>query len=142
MIINIPTAEIKSTFEQLGAQQVVVHQDKDKTMFVSMFPIRGKQTGIIMIVSELGTQLFCKLFSTFEQAFNKPETPFYEVIAKLNSNLVVGFLQIQEQDDDHRLVYHSNHVADPDALLANRSFRNFISFSVDMVGIVADELAK
>jgi hypothetical protein len=59
----------------------------------------------------------------------------------LNAKLVIGFLQVQEQDGDYRLVYHSNHVADPDALLANRSFRNFISFSVDMVGIVSEELA-
>jgi hypothetical protein len=141
MMINIPTQEIKSTLEQLGAQQVAVHQESDKTMFVAMFTIQGAQTGVILIVSELGTQLFCKLFSTFEQAFNKPETPFYEVIDKLNAKLVIGFLQVQEQDGDYRLVYHSNHVADPDALLANRSFRNFISFSVDMVGVVANELA-
>jgi hypothetical protein len=139
--MNIPTAEIKSVFEQLGAQQVAVHQEGDKTMFVAMYTIRGMQTGVIMIVTELGTQLFCKLFSTFEQAFNKPETPFYEVIDRMNSKLVIGFLQTQEQDGEYRLVYHSNHVADPDALLANRSFRNFISFSVDMIGIVAEELA-
>jgi hypothetical protein len=141
MMINIPTQEIKSTLEQLGAQQVAVHQEADKTMFVAMFTIQGAQTGVILIVSELGTQLFCKLFSTFEQAFNKPETPFYEVIDKLNEKLVIGFLQVQEQEGDYRLVYHSNHVADPEALLANRSFRNFISFSVDMVGVVANELA-
>jgi hypothetical protein len=141
MMINIPTQEIKSTLEQLGAQQVAVHQESDKTMFVAMFTIQGAQTGVILIVSELGTQLFCKLFSTFEQAFNKPETPFYEVIDKLNAKLVIGFLQVQEQEGDYRLVYHSNHVADPDALLTNRSFRNFISFSVDMVGVVANELA-
>lgn len=141
MMINIPIAEIKSTFEQLGAKQVAVHQEADKTMFVVMFTIREEETGVIMIVSELGTQLFCKLFSTFEQAFNKPETPFYEVIDRLNAKLVIGFLQIQEQEDDYRLVYHSNYVADPDALLANRSFRNFISFSVDMIGIVANEMA-
>lgn len=139
-MINIPTEDIKSTFEQLGAKQVAVHQEGDNTMFVAMFEIRGEETGVIMIVSEIGTQLFCKLFSTFEQAFKKPETPFYEVIGRLNEQLVIGFLQFQEEEGDYRLVYHSNHVADPEALLANRSFRNFISFSVDMVGVVADQL--
>jgi hypothetical protein len=63
------------------------------------------------------------------------------VIERLNAKLVIGFLQTQEQEGDYRLVYHSNYVADPDALLANRSFRNFISFSVDMIGIVANEMA-
>jgi hypothetical protein len=139
-MINIPTQEIKATFEQLGAQQVAVHQEGDNTMFVAMFTIGGEETGVIMIVSELGTQLFCKFFSTFEQVFKKPETPFYEVIGRLNAQLVIGFLQFQEEEGDYRLVYHSNYVADPDALLANRSFRNFISFSVDMVGLVDDQL--
>lgn len=142
MMINIPIPEIKSTLEQLGALEVAVHQESDKTMFVAMFSIRGERTGIIMVVTELGTQLFCKLFSTFDQAFYKPETAFYEVITKLNDKLVVGFLQVQQEGEDYKLVYHSNHVADPDALLANRSFRNYISFSIDMVGIVANEMVK
>jgi hypothetical protein len=139
-MIDIPIADIKSTFEELGAVQVAVHQEADTTMFIAMCTINGEETGVMMVATELGGQLFCKLFSTFEQAFNKPETALYEVIDRMNAKMVIGFLQMQEEAGQYRMVYHSNHVADPRALLANQGFRNFISFSLDMVAIVALEL--
>jgi hypothetical protein len=55
--------------------------------------------------------------------------------------LVIGHVQLKKEGEDYRIVYRSNHVGDPQALLANRSFRNFISFSLDMVGAVAHDIS-
>jgi hypothetical protein len=102
---------------------------------------RGGANRRFLIASKLGTQLFCQFFSTFEQLFDKPGVDFYEVLDKQNTRLVIGHVQLKKEGEDYRIVYRSNHVGDPQALLANRSFRNFISFSLDMVGAVAHDIS-
>ena len=137
----IPVSEIKKTLTELGALEVTVQQEANNVMFLSIFSIGGERTGVFLIASELGTQLFCQFFSTFEQVFDKPGVDFYEVLDKLNTRLVIGHVQVKKQGEDYMVTYRSNHVGDPDALLANRSFRNFISFSLDMVGAVANDIS-
>ena len=139
--MTIPVSDIKKTLMDLGALEVTVQEEAKTTMFLSIFSIGGERTGVFLIASELGTQLFCQFFSTFEQWFDKPGVDFYEVLDKLNTRLVIGHVQVKKEGDDYRIVYRSNHVGDPEALLANRSFRNFISFSVDMVGAVANDIS-
>jgi len=140
-MIPLPLSEIRQCLESIGALEVTVKEDKDMVMILSMFTIRHKPTGIFLMVSEVGGQALFQLFTTFDQAFEKPGADFYEVLDKLNTKLALGHVQVREQEGDWRITYRSNFVGDPDALFANHCFRNYISFSVDMVGGIDKEMA-
>jgi len=140
-MIQLPLPEIRQCLESIGALQVTVQEDKDTVMILSLFNIRHKPTGIFLTVSEVGGQALFQLFTTFDQAFEKPGADFYEVLDKLNTKLALGHVQVREQEGDWRITYRSNFVGDPDALFANHCFRNYISFSVDMVGGIDKEMA-
>ncbi|MBM3441166.1 MAG: hypothetical protein FJX89_00550 [Bacteroidetes bacterium] len=138
-MIPLPLPEIKQCFEAIGAINITVQEQKDSVVLLSVFKIRNKPTRVLLIISEVGGQALFQLFATYEEAYEKPGIDFYEVLDNLNTKLVLGHVQVRKQANDWRVTYRSNFVGEPERLFTNHCFRNFISFSVDMVGAIEKE---
>lgn len=132
--------EIKAIIDNSGAKDISFMNDDE--MFIFKIDIQDDARTIMLFVNESNQMVVVNLIFTFKQGYEKPGLDFYEIIEKLNNNLIIGNLHFLEENSIKYISYKSTYVGDANNFSGNNSFENFLSVSYDMIGMNIDSLAR
>ena len=111
--------------------------DQQATLIFSR-TLSEKTYNIGLFYTQQDDLIIFQLYHRLENAYNKPETDFYEVINDLNSKSVLGNLLFVQENDDYYLAYKSNYFMPLESLTSNRyqDFSLFLKTSFEVLGIL------
>lgn len=132
---------IKIILSETDAQEIKEVKENDFQAFSFIQIIEGKKEEFVIIFATEDDQMvIMNLYWHHNQFYKDLGLDFYTIINKLNTNIILGNIQISEENSFHKLVFKSSYVGDCEDFQANKSFLYFLKVSFDMVGMVKDQL--
>lgn len=132
--------EIKMVISKIGGKEIIDASITDQNTVLFNVMLADKQTNFLLILNESEKIAIINLVYTFKQGYQNPGLDFYEILENSNRNLIMGYLNLLEDNGVKRISYKSTYAGDLTNFLGNNSFENFLLVSIDMVGISIDTL--
>ena len=132
--------EIKMVISKIGGKEMIDASITDQNTVLFNVILADKQTNFLLILNELEKIAIINLVYTFKQGYQNLGLDFYEILENSNRNLIMGYLNLLEDNGVKRISYKSTYAGDLTNFLGNNSFENFLLVSIDMVGISIDTL--
>ncbi len=96
----------------------------------------GEQTfPINLLYQTLEDILVVRLVCTYLIPFREPGKDFYQILEKLSSICILGYLSFAKEDDQFYITYNSQYVSKTDSFTKNDSFKTHLKVSFDMIGM-------
>ena len=102
--------------------------------------LNNRLFNLMIILGEMEDNVVLQIFSTLPGRYNEPDVKFYRILEKLNLNCIMGHIFFTKEKDDYLICYKSNFICDIKNFSANTSLFNFLSVSIDMIGVFDNEL--
>jgi hypothetical protein len=132
--------EIKMVISKIGGKEIIDASITDENTVLFNVMLADKQTNFLLILNESEKIAIINLVYTFKQGYQNLGLDFYEILENSNRNLIMGYLNLLEDNGVKRISYKSTYAGDLTNFLGNNSFENFLLVSIDMVGISIDTL--
>ena len=132
--------EIKMVISKIGGKEIIDASITDQNTVLFNVMLADKQTNFLLILNESEKIAIINLVYTFKQGYQNLGLDFYEILENSNRNLIMGYLNLLEDNGVKRISYKSTYAGDLTNFLGNNSFENFLLVSIDMVGISIDTL--
>jgi len=81
-----------------------------------------------------------RLICTYLIPFKEPGKDFYQIIEKLSSICLLGYLSFAEEDSQFFISYNSQYVSKAETFSTNDSLETHLKISFDMIGMNYHEL--
>lgn len=96
----------------------------------------GEQTfPINLLYQTLEDILVVRLICTYLIPFKEPGKDFYQIIEKLSSICIVGYLSFSEENGQFFISYNSQYVSKFENFSQNNSLETHLKVSFDMIGM-------
>ena len=96
----------------------------------------GEQTfPINLLYQTLEDILVVRLVCTYLIPFREPGKDFYQILEKLSSICILGYLSFSEENEQFYITYNSQYVSKTDSFTKNDSFKTHLKVSFDMIGM-------
>jgi hypothetical protein len=132
--------EIKMVISKIGGKEIIDASITEENTVLFSVMLADKQTNFLLILNESEKIAIINLVYTFKQGYQNLGLDFYEILENSNRNLIMGYLNLLEDNGVKRISYKSTYAGDLTNFLGNNSFENFLLVSIDMVGISIDTL--
>lgn len=136
---NYKTFIIQS-IQSIGGKQVSEQKIDDQASISFTIDLNNKKFNILMILGEVEDIAILQIFTTLPASYQEPDVGFYRILEKLNSNCIMGHIFFTKENDNYFISYKSNYICDVENFSANTSFVNFLTASIDMIGVFDNEL--
>jgi hypothetical protein len=132
--------EIKMVISKIGGKEIKDASITDENMVLFSTMLKDNDMNFLLILNESEKIAIINLVYTFKQGYQNLGLDFYEILENSNRNLIMGYLNLLEDNGVKRISYKSTYAGDLTNFLGNNSFENFLLVSIDMVGISIDTL--
>lgn len=128
--------QIGAVLSSLGITEY--NHDKQDEQDLMVFSHKGssKEYSYLLLFNLDEDKVLVNLFMTFPNLYQEPDLEFYQLLESLSDNCILGYLHFMPEEEHLRINYRSNYIGDAEDFLGNKSFRNFLSASMDMVEIM------
>lgn len=109
----------------IPGENVIVFKKK---MDEQTFPIN-------LLYETLEDILVVRLICTYLIPFKEPGKDFYQIIEKLSSICIVGYLSFSEENGQFFISYNSQYVSKSENFSQNNSLETHLKVSFDMIGM-------
>ena len=93
-----------------------------------------------LIYQTLDDILIIRLICTYLIPFKEPGKDFYQILEKLSSMCLLGYLSFAEENSQFFISYNSQYVSKTETFYANDSLETHLKVSFDMVGMNYHEI--
>ena len=93
-----------------------------------------------LIYQTLDDILIIRLICTYLIPFKEPGKDFYQILEKLSSMCLLGYLSFTEENSQFFISYNSQYVSKTETFYANDSLETHLKVSFDMVGMNYHEI--
>jgi hypothetical protein len=93
-----------------------------------------------LIYQTLDDILIIRLICTYLIPFKEPGKDFYQILEKLSSMCLLGYLSFAEENSQFFISYNSQYVSKTDTFYTNDSLETHLKVSFDMVGMIYHEI--
>jgi hypothetical protein len=128
--------QINQVLESVSVSNIQLVEQGDVSYFTFNKDCGDKPHAFILLFNKQSSKVVCSLFMNYPAKLTKPGLELYEILSKVSSQLILGYCNVLEENNEYFISYRSTYIADGDNFTANKSFEYFMSTSFDMVGIV------
>ena len=101
----------------------------------------GEQTfPINLLYQTLEDILVVRLVCTYLIPFREPRKDFYQILEKLSSICILGYLSFSEENEQFFITYNSQFVSKTEIFNQNDSLETHLKVSFDMIGMNYHEI--
>jgi hypothetical protein len=93
-----------------------------------------------LIYQTLDDIFIIRLICTYLIPFKEPGKDFYQILEKLSSMCLLGYLSFAEENSQFFISYNSQYVSKTETFYANDSLETHLKVSFDMVGMNYHEI--
>jgi hypothetical protein len=93
-----------------------------------------------LIYQTLDDILIIRLICTYLIPFKDPGKDFYQILEKLSSMCLLGYLSFAEENSQFFISYNSQYVSKTETLYAHDSLETHLKVSFDMIGMIYHEI--
>ena len=93
-----------------------------------------------LIYQTLDEIIVMRLICTYLIPFKEPGKDFYQILEKLSSICLLGYLSFAEEDSQFFISYNSQYVSNAETFSTNDSLETHLKISFDMIGMNYHEL--
>jgi hypothetical protein len=130
-------------YEQLKKFEITDYNDQiipDENVIVFKKEIDDQIFLVNLIYQTLDDILIIRLICTYLIPFKEPGKDFYQILEKLSSMCLLGYLSFAEENSQFFISYNSQYVSKTETFYANDSLETHLKVSFDMVGMNYHEI--
>lgn len=131
--------QIIQLLEKVGGKGASIVQDAEETIFTFNKTISNREYTFLLICVKEESMIVVNLIHAYNSLYENMEADFYEVINKLNSTCIHGYLGFLKEEKT-QIAYKSSYIGDAGNLEGNKSFEYFFQVSFDMVDYFHSQL--
>lgn len=135
-MINGLVNQISAVLNSLGITEINHEKQDEQDLIVFTHEGSAKEYSYLLLFNLDEDKVLVNLFMTFPNLYQEPDLEFYQLLESLSDNCILGYLHFMPEEEHLRINYRSNYIGDAEDFLGNKSFRNFLSASMDMVEIM------
>ncbi len=129
--------------EQLKRLEITDYNDKvipGENVIVFKKEIDDQIFHVNLIYQTLDDVFVLRLICTYLIPFKEPGKDFYQILEKLSSMCLLGYLSFAEENSQFFISYNSQYVSKTETFYTNDSFETHLKVSFDMVGMNYHEI--
>jgi len=129
--------------EQLKRLEITEYNDKvipGENVIVFKKEIDNQIFLVNLIYQTLDDVFVLRLICTYLIPFKEPGKDFYQILEKLSSMSLLGYLSFAEENSQFFISYNSQYVSKTETFYTNDSFETHLKVSFDMIGMNYHEI--
>ena len=129
--------------EQLKRLEITDYNDKvipGENVIVFKKEIDDQIFLVNLIYQTLDDVFVLRLICTYLIPFKEPGKDFYQILEKLSSMSLLGYLSFAEENSQFFISYNSQYVSKTETFYTNDSFETHLKVSFDMIGMNYHEI--
>ena len=130
-------------YEQLKKLEITDYNDQiipGENLIVFKKKINDKIFPINLLYQTLEDILVVRLVCTYLIPFKEPGKDFYQILEKLSSICILGYLSFSEENEQFFITYNSQFVSKTEIFNQNDSLETHLKVSFDMIGMNYHEI--
>lgn len=130
-------------YKQLKKVEITDYDDKvipGENVIVFKKEIDDQIFPVNLIYQTLDDKFVMRLICTYLIPFKEPGKDFYQILEKLSSMCLLGYLSFAEENSQFFISYNSQYVSKTETLSTNDSLETHLKVSFDMIGMNYHEL--
>ena len=129
--------------EQIKRLEITDYNDQiipGENVIVFKKEIDDQTFPINLLYQTLEDILVVRLLCTYLIPFKEPGKDFYQIIEKLSSICILGYLSFSEENGQFFISYNSQYVSKTENFSQNNSLETYLKVSFDMIGMNYHEI--
>ncbi len=129
--------------EQLKRLEITDYDDKvipGENVIVFKKEIDDQIFHVNLIYQTLDDVFVLRLICTYLIPFKEPGKDFYQILEKLSSMCLLGYLSFAEENSQFFISYNSQYVSKTETFYTNDSLETHLKVSFDMIGMNYHEI--
>ncbi len=125
-------------YEQLKKLEITDYNDQiipGENLIVFKKKINDKIFPINLLYQTLEDKFVMRLICTYLIPFKEPGKDFYQILEKLSSICILGYLSFSEENEQFFITYNSQFVSKTEIFNQNDSLETHIKVSFDMIAM-------
>lgn len=130
-------------YEQLKKLEITDYNDQiipGENLIVFKKKINDKIFPINLLYQTLEDKFVMRLICTYLIPFKEPGKDFYQILEKLSSICILGYLSFSEENEQFFITYNSQFVSKTEIFNQNDSLNTHLKVSFDMIGMNYHEI--
>ena len=130
-------------YEKLQELDITDYNDQiipGENLIVFKKKINDKIFPINLIYQTLEDKFVMRLICTYLIPFKEPGKDFYQILEKLSSICILGYLSFSEENEQFFITYNSQFVSKTEIFNQNDSLETHLKVSFDMIGMNYHEI--
>ena len=130
-------------YEQLKKLEITDYNDQiitGENLIVFKKKINDKIFPINLLYQTLEDKFVMRLICTYLIPFKEPGKDFYQILEKLSSICILGYLSFSEENEQFFITYNSQFVSKTEIFNQNDSLETHLKVSFDMIGMNYHEI--
>ncbi|MCE2769499.1 MAG: hypothetical protein LW711_05880 [Saprospiraceae bacterium] len=130
-------------YEQLKKLEITDYNDQiipGENLIVFKKKINDKIFPINLLYQTLEDKFVMRLICTYLIPFKEPGKDFYQILEKLSSICILGYLSFSEENEQFFITYNSQFVSKTEIFNQNDSLDTHLKVSFDMIGMNYHEI--
>ena len=130
-------------YEQLKKLEITDYNDQiipGENLIVFKKKINDKIFLINLLYQTLEDKFVMRLICTYLIPFKEPGKDFYQILEKLSSICILGYLSFSEENEQFFITYNSQFVSKTEIFNQNDSLETHLKVSFDMIGMNYHEI--
>ena len=130
-------------YEQLKKLEITDYNDQiipGENLIVFKKKINDKIFPINLLYQTLEDKFVMRLICTYLIPFKEPGKDFYQILEKLSSICILGYLSFSEENEQFYITYNSQFVSKTEIFNQNDSLETHLKVSFDMIGMNYHEI--
>ena len=125
-------------YEQLKKLEITDYNDQiipGENLIVFKKKINDKIFPINLLYQTLEDKFVMRLICTYLIPFKEPGKDFYQILEKLSSICILGYLSFSEENEQFYITYNSQFVSKTEIFNQNDSLETHLKVSFDMIAM-------
>ena len=130
-------------YEQLKKLEITDYNDQiipGENLIVFKKKINDKIFLINLLYQTLEDKFVMRLICTYLIPFKEPGKDFYQILEKLSSICILGYLSFSEENEQFFITYNSQFVSKTEIFNQNDSLETHLKVSFDIIGMNYHEI--
>ena len=130
-------------YEQLKKLEITDYNDQiipGENLIFFKKKINDKIFPINLLYQTLEDKFVMRLICTYLIPFKEPGKDFYQILEKLSSICILGYLSFSEENEQFYITYNSQFVSKTEIFNQNDSLETHLKVSFDMIGMNYHEI--
>ena len=130
-------------YEQLKKLEITDYNDQiipGENLIVFKKKINDKIFPINLLYQTLEDKFVMRLICTYLIPFKEPGKDFYQILEKLSSICILGYLSFSEENEQFFITYNSQFVSKTEIFNQNDSLDTHLKVSFEMIGMNYHEI--